>query len=61
MGISAMEVVKQRKMEDWNDMLEEWKDDPQASANHFVLGMNMDQRRQARGKTKNSVPTWFSV
>ena len=61
MGISAMEVVKQRKMEDWNDMLEEWKDDPQASANHFVLGMNLDQRRQARGKTKNSVPTWFSV
>ena len=61
MGISAMEVVKQRKMEDWNDMLEEWKDDPQASANHFVLGMNLDQRKQARGKTKNSVPTWFSV
>ena len=61
MGISAMEVVKQRKMEDWNDMLEEWKDDPQTSANHFVLGMNLDQRKQARGKTKNSVPTWFSV
>ena len=30
-------------------MLEEFLDNPQASANHLVLGMNLDQRREARG------------
>ena len=27
-------------------------DDPQAEANHLVLGMNHIQRKEARGKTK---------
>ena len=58
MGISAMEVVKQRKMDEWNDMLEGFLDDPQAETNHIVLGLSMDQKRQARGKATNSVPTW---
>jgi hypothetical protein len=58
MGISAMETVKQRKMDEWNDMLEAFIDDPQSETNHLVFGMNMDQKRQARGKTKNGVPTW---
>ena len=58
MGISAMEVVKQRKMDEWNDMLEGFLDDPQSETNHIVLGLSMDQKRQARGKTTNSVPTW---
>ena len=52
LAISAHETVKQRKMEEWNDMLEQWHDDPQAAANHMVLGMNIDQRRQARGNSK---------
>lgn len=58
MGISAQEVVNERKREEWNDMLEAFLDDPQAETNHMVLGMNLDQKRQARGKTKNGVPTW---
>jgi hypothetical protein len=59
-AISAQEVINQRKRDDWNDMLEEWFDDPQSAANHLVLGMNLDQRRQARGKTgKKSLPTWI--
>ena len=58
MGISAMEVVKQRKMEEWSDMLEGFLDDPQTETNHIVLGMSMDQKRQARGNSKSSVPTW---
>ena len=58
MGISAMETVKQRKMDEWNDMLEAFMDDPQAETNHLVFGMNMDQKRQARGMSKNGVPTW---
>ena len=58
MGISAQEVIKERKREEWNDMLEAFLDDPQAETNHIVLGMSMDQKRQARGGGKNSVPTW---
>lgn len=58
MGISAQEVVNERKREEWNDMLEAFMDDPQAETNHMVLGMSLDQKRQARGKTKNGVPTW---
>jgi len=58
MGISAQEAIKERKRMEWNQMLAEFIDDPQASANHMVLGMNYEQRQQAKGDTKNSVPNW---
>jgi hypothetical protein len=58
MGISAQEAIKERKRTEWNQMLEDFIDDPQSSANHMVLGMNYDQRQQAKGNGKNSVPTW---
>ena len=58
MGISAQEAIKERKRTEWNQMLEEFIDDPQSSANHMVLGMNYDQRQQAKGNGKNSVPNW---
>jgi len=59
MGISAYETVKARKQEDWQDILDTWVDDPQSAANHMVLGMDLQQRRQARGKVgKKGVPTW---
>ena len=58
MGISAQEAVNQRKRDEWNDLLRSTIDDPQSSANHLVLGMNMEQRQQARGNDKNGVPTW---
>jgi len=58
MSISAYEAVKMRKQEEWNDMLETFLDDPQSATNHLVLGFTLDQRRQARGKTKKTVPTW---
>ena len=58
MGISAQEAIKERKRTEWNQMLEDFIDDPQSSANHMVLGMNYDQRQQAKGNSKNSVPTW---
>lgn len=62
MSISAYEAVKLRKQEDWRDQLETFLDDPQAATNHLVLGFNIDQRRQARGKYKGSkVPTWVNV
>jgi hypothetical protein len=59
MAISAQETMNIQKREDWNDMLDAWFDDPQSAANHMALGMNLDQRREARNeKTKKSVPTW---
>ena len=51
--------MKTRKQEDWNDLMEEWLDDPQAAASHMAFGFNLDQRRQARQLSgKSSVPTW---
>ncbi len=61
MGISAHEAVKMRKREEWNDILETFLDDPQAATNHMVFGMSLDQRKQARGRTKKVVSTWVSL
>ena len=62
MGISAYEAVKQKRMEDWSDILETFLDDPQSAANHMVLGMDLDTRKRARGASKGrSTPTWVSI
>jgi len=59
LAISAYEAIKTRKQEDWNDLMEEWLDDPQAAASHMAFGFNLDQRKQARTlEGKKSVPTW---
>ena len=58
-AISAQQQINLRKMEDWNDMLEAFVEDPQAMTNHLVLGMNVKQRNEARGGSKSSVPTWM--
>ena len=60
MSISAQEAVNLRKREDWEDMLRASIEDPQGLTNHLVLGMNKEQRQQARGKDQNGVPTWVS-
>ena len=61
MSISAQEVVNLRKREEWNDMIQGFIEDPQAATNHIVLGMDKDQRQQARGYPGNSVPNWVSL
>jgi len=58
LAISAELAIADRRLEEWNDEMDSWMDDPQAAANHMVFGMNIHQRRQARGNTKSSVPTW---
>ena len=59
MGISAQEQVNLRKREDWHDLMEEWLDDPEAAANHIVLGFDLSQRKQARQlKGKGPVHHW---
>ena len=49
LSISAQDQIVARKREEWNNMLEEFLDDPQASANHMVLGMDLEQSNEARG------------
>ena len=59
LSISAQEQINLRKREEWDDILEGFLDDPQSSANHLVLGMDVNQRQQARGKTTGKeVPNW---
>ena len=59
LSISAQEQINLRKREEWDDILEGFLDDPQSSANHLVLGLDVNQRQQARGNAgKSSVPTW---
>jgi len=59
LSISAYEQVRMRKQEDFLDLLENWQDNPHQAANHLALGMDLDQRRKARGlQGKSSVPTW---
>jgi len=48
LAISAHEQVKLRKREDWQDMMDEFFDDPQTAANHLAFGMNIHQRRKSR-------------
>jgi len=50
-----------RKQEEWNDILETFIDDPVAATNHLVMGMNLEQRRKARGKTNSPTPMWISL
>ncbi len=59
LSISAESQIKMRKDEEFLDLLEAFIDNPQQATNHLVLGMNKDQRQQARGKAGGkSVPTW---
>ena len=59
LSISAQDQIQLRKKEEWDNMLAEFLDDPQASANHMVLGMNLEQRNEARGlDTQNDHYNW---
>ena len=59
LSISANEQIKLRHQEEFKDMLESFLDDPQSSANHIVMGMNLDQRKKARGLSgKKPYHTW---
>ena len=60
LSISAHDTIKQRKREEWESLLADFLDNPHASADHMVLGMNKDQRDMANrlDNGKSSVPTW---
>jgi hypothetical protein len=60
LAISAYEQVKLREREDFQDILDTWKDDPISAANHMVLGLDLEQRRKARGiNSGKGTPTWI--
>ena len=60
MSISANEAIKDKKRKEWDSILEDFLDSPTSSANHLVFGMDIEQRKQARGiEDNNSVPTWL--
>ena len=54
LSISAQDQIRLRKKEEWDNMLEDFLDNPQSSANHLVLGMNLEQRNEARGLEDNN-------
>ena len=47
-GISAQEEIKQRKQEEWEEMLASFFDDPQHATNALALGMTAQQSKQSR-------------
>ena len=49
LSISAQDQIRLRKSEEWEYTLAEFLDNPQASANHLVMGYDLDQRRECRG------------
>jgi len=60
MSISAQEAINLRKHDEWNSLLEDFLENPHSSANHIAMGMNKDQRNQAKGiESGKPVPTWF--
>ena len=58
LSISAQQQIIDRKRDEWIDLITNWQDDQDCFADHLVFNMNMDQRRESRGDTKNGVPTW---
>ena len=59
MSISANEAIKDKKRQECESILEDFLDSPHASANHLVFGMDIEQRKQARGlEDNNSVHNW---
>ena len=57
--ISALDQMAMRKKEEFANILEAFLDDPEASANHLVMGMSLEQRREAQGRaTGKGLPTW---
>ena len=49
LSISAQDQIRLRKTEEWEHTLAEFLDNPQASANHLVMGYELDQRRECQG------------
>ena len=49
LSISAADQIAMRKRDEFANMLAEFIDNPQASANHLVLGLDLEQRQECMG------------
>jgi hypothetical protein len=59
LSISADLQIKLRQQEEFQDLLDNFIDNPQSLTNHLVLGMDLEQRKKARGlETKKPFPNW---
>ena len=59
LSISAVQQIKLRELDEFNDMLQDFLERPNSDCNHIVMGMSLEQRKKARGlEDNNSVPTW---
>ena len=59
LALNANREITRRKIDDWNDTLSAMMDDPQTLTNHMVFGMDVNQRREARGrKSGKTLPQW---
>ena len=59
MSISAYEQMKQGRQDDWADIMQSYRDDPQQATNHLAFGMDINQRKKARIKNgDNRVHHW---
>ena len=57
--ISAQEEIKRRRQLEFANILEEFIENPQSSANHLVMGMTLEQRQEAAGREQgNELPNW---
>ena len=63
MAISANEQMKLQKREDWNDMMEAWRDDPEAAANHMVFNFDLrhNENTPDNSKVRPQSSTGFSA
>ena len=62
LSLSATREIALRKAEDWSDHMQAWLEDPESEANHMILGMNRQQKQEARGRSKGkALPTWVST
>ena len=57
--ISAQEEIKRRKQLEFENILEDFLERPESSANHLVMGMTLEQRQEAAGReVGNELPNW---
>jgi len=52
LAISSREQIKLKKQEEWNVILEQFLDNPQAATNHLVLGLDIEQRLEPFGSIR---------
>jgi len=60
LAISANESIKDRRRQEWQDLEQQWLENPKQAANEMVFGMDLATRQKARMYKKDKqVHTWI--